>query len=169
MIANNILLIGFMGVGKGRVARELASMTGSFAVDTDDLIESFTNTEINKIFKNQGEIYFRTLEQRVAKWLEHQVTRTVISTGGGFFAVENLNNIGTVVFLKAGFAAILQEMQDHPRAKKKIKKRPLIRDFEKAKALFDRRQPLYLAKADIVVNVVGKGSAEIAREILAGL
>ena len=49
-MADNIILIGFMGVGKGRTARELSRLTGRFTVDTDDLIESFTKLKIRKIF-----------------------------------------------------------------------------------------------------------------------
>ena len=49
-MADNIILIGFMGVGKGRTARALAEKTGLFAVDTDDLIETMTKMKIRQIF-----------------------------------------------------------------------------------------------------------------------
>lgn len=42
----NIVLIGFMGVGKGRSARCLAAKTGRYALDCDDLIESSANSKI---------------------------------------------------------------------------------------------------------------------------
>ena len=54
-MTDNIVLIGFMGVGKGRTARALAARTGQFAVDCDDLIESFTNTKVKKIFSKFGD------------------------------------------------------------------------------------------------------------------
>ena len=165
MKEKNILLIGFMGVGKGRLARELAARTGFFALDTDDLIESFENRKIKKIFKEDGEPYFRGLEQQVANWLELHVSNTIISTGGGFFAVENLNRIGTVVYLKSDFDTILREMLEHPKAKKKIKKRPLFQDAKKAEELFTTRQPLYAAKADMVIDVPGRQPQDIASEI----
>ena len=59
----NIVLIGFMGVGKGRIARMLAAKTGRFAVDCDDLIESFSNSKVKKIFAQFG----RSEERRVGK------------------------------------------------------------------------------------------------------
>ena len=62
----NIVLIGFMGVGKGRTARMLAEKTGRFAVDCDDLIESFSNVKVKKIFAQFGEPRFRELEREVA-------------------------------------------------------------------------------------------------------
>ena len=81
----NILLVGFMGVGKGRTARALAAETGMFAVDTDDLIESFVKQKIRTLFAQRGELTFRKFEQRTGLWLENQVQGTIISTGGGFF------------------------------------------------------------------------------------
>ena len=42
----NIILIGFMGVGKGSVAREVVKESTLIAVDTDDLIESMENKKI---------------------------------------------------------------------------------------------------------------------------
>ena len=167
MGTGNLLLIGFMGVGKGRLARELAQRKGCFALDTDDLIESFENRKIRKIFKEDGEPYFRALERQVAEWLEKSVRNTVISTGGGFFAVENLNSIGTVVFLRAGFDSILNKMVTHPKAEKKLKKRPLFRDPKAAEKLFYERQPLYLAKADLVIDMEGKNISEVAESLIA--
>jgi len=35
----NIILIGFMGVGKGTIAREVIKYSDYMAIDTDDLIE----------------------------------------------------------------------------------------------------------------------------------
>lgn len=161
----NILFIGFMGVGKGTIARELAMRTALFAVDTDDLIESFSNRKIRTIFKEEGELYFRNLEKRVAIWLEHHVANSIISTGGGFVAVNNLNSIGTVVFLQLDFETILAKMMNHAKVNKKIKKRPLFQDLVKIRELFATRQPLYLAKADIIINLGGKSTLEAVDEL----
>jgi len=166
---SNIVLIGFMGVGKGRVARELAAQTGQFAIDTDDLIESFCNLKIRKIFRIYGEAYFRKIERKVAFWMEQKVKDTIVSTGGGFFAVENLNAIGTVIYLYSDFDTIIQEIMNHPKAEKKLKKRPLLRDIEKARDLFDERDPLYRKKAEIIIDVRNRESAATAREILSRL
>lgn len=166
-VANNILLIGFMGVGKGRTARALAAETGCLAIDTDDLIESFTKTKIRDIFSHQGEPAFRQLEQQVAQWLENQVLRTVVSTGGGFFMVENLRRIGRVVYLHSSLKDILATINKHPQAAQKIKKRPLLQDKEKAKALYQVRLPLYRGVADYEIDVEGRRTSEVAQEIKA--
>ncbi len=100
MKKNNIILIGFVGVGKWTVARAIVVESNMYAIDTDDLIESMENIAIKKIFALKGEDYFRNLEKKTAIWLESSVENTIISTGGGFYRQENLKNIGTVIYLK---------------------------------------------------------------------
>lgn len=165
-MTGNIVLIGFMGVGKGRTARMLAEKTGMFGVDCDDLIESFANEKVKKIFSKFGEPRFRELERQVAIWLENQVCHTIISTGGGFFKVPNIRKIGTVVYLHLDFDQILDGIYAHPNAKKKIKKRPLLKDLDNARALFEERLPLYRDIAAIEIQVGGRTLEDIAGDII---
>ena len=161
----NIVLIGFMGVGKGRTARMLAEQTGKFAVDCDDLIESFANSKVKQIFSESGEPHFRKLERKIASWLEKQVRDTIVSTGGGFYNVPNIRKIGTVVYLHSDFDEIVKAIKNHPNAKKKIKKRPLLQDLNAARVLFEERLPLYRNVADIEIKVSGKSIKKIATTI----
>ena len=142
-----------MGVGKGTIARELIKQTGQFGVDCDDLIESMENRKIKTIFEKDGEKYFRKIEKQTAIWLEKNVTNTIISTGGGFYKVKNLNKIGKVIYLQSSFEGIIERIKAQPNAEAKFKKRPLLNDMKKAKALFNERTPLYEEKADIIINV----------------
>lgn len=162
----NVVLIGFMGVGKGTVSREIVKQSGIVAVDTDDIIESMENRRIKKIFEVEGEPYFRNLERRVATWLSHSVRDTLISTGGGFYKVPNLKLIGKVVYLYSDFDSLYKRILKHPNAKSKIKKRPLFRELDKAKALFKERAPEYEKIADIIIDVRDKSAEEIAKEII---
>jgi len=162
----NIILIGFMGVGKGSVAREVIKNSNYIALDTDDLIESMENKKIKKIFEDEGEAYFRKIEKDVSIWLEKSVKNTLISTGGGFYKVKNLKKIGTIVLLDSPFDAIIKRIKDHPNAEKKLKKRPLLSDLKKAKELYKQRRPEYLKLADIVVDVTDKSALECTKEIL---
>jgi len=162
----NIVLIGFMGVGKGTVARALAKESKVYAIDTDDLIESLENRKIKDIFREDGEAYFRDLEKKTAKWLEKSVTDAIISTGGGFYKVKNLKKIGKIILLDASFDYIYQQILAHPNAKRKLAKRPLFQDSKKAKALYKERIPLYKSVADAVIMIEGKTPQEIAKEIL---
>jgi shikimate kinase len=162
----NIVLIGFMGVGKGSIARAMVKQTSMMALDTDDVIESIENRSIKEIFATDGEEYFRALERKTARWLKKKVEGTIISTGGGFFKVPALKKIGMIVLLNAPFDTIYKRILDHPDAPKKLKKRPLFQDIEKARVLYEERLSQYLKVADIVIDVSDKNVGTIAREIL---
>lgn len=162
----NIILIGFMGVGKGSIAREVVAQSNMIAIDTDDIIESMQNMRVKKIFETYGEAHFRALEARVAQWLEMSVSHTLISTGGGFYKQENLKRIGIVVLLEAPFERIYERILAHPNAEKKLKKRPLFQDKKRAKALYDERYNDYHRVADVVVDVSEKELRLCAQEII---
>ena len=162
----NLVLIGFMGVGKGTIARALVRKSGMFGLDSDDLIESIENRKIKTIFEEDGEEYFRAMEKKTAKWLSQNVTNSIISTGGGFFKVDELNEIGKVIYLKSSFDGIIEKLKAQPNAKQKFKKRPLLNDIEKAKTLFNKRSPLYEAKADIIINVEEQNINKIINKLI---
>ena len=162
----NIVLIGFMGVGKGTIARAFIKENKKISLDTDDLIESMENRKIKAIFEEDGENHFRKLEEKIAKWLEKNVKNCVISTGGGFYKVDNLTKIGTVVYLKSSFEGILKRLKEHENAELKLAKRPLLSDLVKAKKLFDEREKAYEAKADITIDVEDKKIKTIVDELL---
>ncbi|RME86856.1 MAG: shikimate kinase [Planctomycetota bacterium] len=82
MTKNNLLLTGFMGVGKTTLGKLLAQRLNMGFVDTDQEIEKEYGP-ISCIFENYGEPYFRDLEWKVAQKLVLQDNQ-VISTGGGF-------------------------------------------------------------------------------------
>ena len=166
MKKNNIILIGFMGVGKGTVARALVKKSNMFAIDTDDLIESMENRKIKKIFEDEGEPYFRALEKKTALWLQKSVSNTIISTGGGFYKQENINKIGKVVYLKSSFQGILDRINEAPNAENKLKKRPLLQNIDEAIKLYESRAKEYEKVAKIVVDVEKKDLKDIVKEIL---
>ncbi len=168
-MSKNIILIGFMGVGKGRTARMLAEKTGCYTVDTDDLIETMVKMKIRDIFARHGEPHFRDLEQQTADWLRKNVKHTIVSTGGGFFQVKKLHKLGLIVYLHSDVEAIIASIRNHPNAKKKIKKRPLLQDLDQAKILFARRLPLYRKAADMEINVEGRDIESVADEIMGRL
>jgi shikimate kinase len=162
----NVVLIGFMGVGKGSVAREVIKHSEYITIDTDDLIESMENKKIKKIFQEDGEKHFRDIERKVGHWLQTSIKNTLISTGGGFYKQKNIKDVGTIVLLDSPFEEIIKRIKEHPNAVRKIKKRPLLNDMAQAKKLYEERRPEYLEIADIVVDVTGKSAYDCAKEIL---
>ena len=142
-----------MGVGKGTTARAFTKKFGTYIMDTDDLIESKENKEVKKIFSRKGEAYFREQEQATADWIEACVTGTFISCGGGFYKVNNLKKLGTVVLLDASFEWIHKRLKTAKNSENKLAKRPLFSQEEEARKLYDEREKAYRKLADVVVDV----------------
>lgn len=162
---NNIVLIGFMGVGKGTIARALYNETKFFPLDCDDLIESAYNLKIKKIFAKHGEDEFRKIEKKLAKFIEKNVNNAIVSTGGGFYKVPNLKKLGTIIYLKSDFDSIIKRIETSPNAEKKLAKRPLLKDLNEAKKLFDKREDEYEKVADLIVDVSDKSPKMVALKI----
>lgn len=142
-----------MGVGKGTTARAFTKKYDTYIIDTDDLIESKEKKEIKKIFAKEGEAYFRAQEQETADWIEKCVRGTLISCGGGFYKVDNLKKLGTVVLLDASFEWIYNRLKTAKNAKAKLAKRPLFSKEKEARKLYKEREKAYRKLADVVVNV----------------
>jgi len=152
-LKQNIILIGFMGVGKGTTARAFSKKYGTYIIDTDDLIESKENKEVKKIFAKHGEAYFREQEQATADWIEKRVQGTFISCGGGFYKVNNLKKLGTVVLLDASFEWIHNRLKTAKNSESKLAKRPLFAQEKEARKLYKEREKAYRQLADVVVDV----------------
>ncbi|GAB6045395.1 shikimate kinase [Caminibacter profundus] len=163
MISTNIILIGFMGSGKSTLARALARELNTYFIDTDNLIENFENKSINKIFESEGEQSFREKERYCFNWIKHNVKSTVISVGGGFpIFIPEIKEAGIVIYLKVPFEEILKRMDEN-----EIKKRPLFKDIQKAKELYEKRDKIYTKLADFIIeNKNLSKSIEEVKEIL---
>lgn len=162
---NNIILIGFMGVGKGTTARAFSKAYNIYNIDTDDLIESKENRKVKKIFAKNGEKYFRKLEQDTANWIESSVSNTLISCGGGFYKVDNLSKLGKVILLDASFEWIYNGLLNATNSINKLKKRPLFSDLVKAEELYNERKLIYTKLADVIITVENKTLDEVISEL----
>lgn len=169
MRKENIILIGFMGVGKGTIARALVKSSDYFSVDTDDLIESMENTKIKKIFEQKGEPYFRELEKKCANWCQHNLEATIISTGGGFYKQKNIKDIGRIIYLESTFNKIIDSLRNAPNSKKKFKKRPLLNDLNEAEKIYIQRVEEYKNVADIIINIEDCDEQTVVNNILKAL
>lgn len=144
----NIVLCGFMGSGKTVVGKELSKIMGRKFVDTDELIEAEQGITISAIFAAKGEEYFRDLEFEMCKKVA-EMKNVVVSTGGGAMTfsrnVEAIKKGSRVVFLDASFDVICDRVGTGST-------RPLFKNRENAKKLYDERKEKYLAASDIVIN-----------------
>ncbi len=61
----SLVLVGMMGTGKSTIGKEVAKKLKIEFIDTDMLIEDEANMTITEIFKQNGEKYFRELEEKI--------------------------------------------------------------------------------------------------------
>ena len=160
----NIVLTGFMGVGKTEVGRELSAILGWKVVDVDDEIVKSKKMSINEIFSRFGEPAFRGMETEMIKKVSRK-KNVIISTGGGAVLrqenMEFLKTSGVVVCLTARPETILKRTSRN-------RERPLLHvedPLQRIHDLLEARGPFY-EKADIMIDTEGKSPIGIAEEIL---
>ncbi len=80
----NLVFLGMMGSGKSSIGLMVSKKLNIDFIDIDQEIEKKTGMTISKIFENQGEKYFREVEESITLKLLKR-SKTVISLGGGAF------------------------------------------------------------------------------------
>ncbi|WP_290459501.1 shikimate kinase [Romboutsia ilealis] len=162
-----IILIGFMGVGKTSVGKQLARKLDFNFIDTDYEIERLSNKSIPEIFEQYGENYFRKLENSILeKFVKNE--DIVIATGGGIITTkENYNilkNEEKVIFLDGSVETIINHVQNERN------QRPLLKESEnlskKIEELLYARYEKYIEVSDILIDINGKNIDEVISQIL---
>jgi shikimate kinase len=160
-----IYLVGFMGSGKSTVGRELARRMGWSFFDIDDEIEAVGEMAISEIFERRGEEEFRRIESAVLRrhvgWIE-QGRPAVVALGGGAYVAEANRQLllanGIAVWLDCPWETVERRVSQ-------ASHRPLARDAEKFRKLFDERRAIY-ALADVRVPVESDDPAAAVETIL---
>lgn len=160
-----LYLVGFMASGKTTIGRSVADELGWCFVDTDDEIEASQGVSIREIFDTRGEEEFRKVETEVIRQRIRMVERgrpTVMALGGGAFAHEGnfelIENNGVTVWLDCPFMLVNERV-------KSASHRPLARDPEKLRRLYELRRPAY-SRADFRIEVHGDDPAPVVADIL---
>lgn len=138
----NIYLIGFMGVGKSTVAKELSKKLDCKLIDTDEEIEAREDSSISDIFETKGEEYFRGLERELIRELSSE-DNLIVSCGGGIIKsdenIKLMRESGKVILLFASPETIYHRVKDN-------NTRPLLQDnpgIEGIKRLLNEREEYY--------------------------
>ena len=160
-----IYLVGFMASGKTTVGRLLADELGWSFADVDEDIESSQGSSIASIFVTRGEDEFRDIEQQAVQKRIREVERgkpMVVALGGGTFTrptnQEMLSSNGVTIWLDCPFAKVCDRVRGFTH-------RPLARDPEKFKELYDSRRDEY-DKAEYRIEVDSDDPAAIDAAIM---
>ena len=159
----NIVFLGMMGSGKSLIGNLVSKKLNIPFIDIDYLIEEHAGMSISEIFKNNGEDYFRNLEEKITlKTLKNN--KSVIALGGGGFINDKIRKD---ILLKH-FSFWLD--WDESILLKRIrgsKKRPLA--FKSAdkeiKAIIKKRAKIY-SKAQFRINCNKLTKTEIINKII---
>ncbi|MBY6277817.1 shikimate kinase, partial [Symbiobacterium thermophilum] len=139
----NIVLIGFMGVGKTTIGQLVAKKLYRDFIDVDQEIEKRHHMSIPAIFEQMGENYFRKVERELIVDLCTNTRLKIISLGGGAYLQEEVRNAclshGIVVFLDLSW----ENWKD--RLPSIVHDRPLLKNkaLEEIKQLFELRKQAY--------------------------
>lgn len=158
-------LVGFMGSGKSTIGKAIANNLSWTFVDLDDDIEARAGIPIARIFEEQGEAEFRRLEAECLAVRVKQARNShplVVALGGGAFVQpvnrELLATAGVSIWLDCPFERIDRRVAG-------FSHRPLARDPEAFRRLFDSRREFY-ASADYTVAVTSDDPDQAVQDIL---
>ncbi len=157
-----IVLIGFMAAGKTRAANSIARRIGETAVDTDALLTERFGEPIPSYFEREGEAAFRAAEEEVV--LEAIARGGVVSLGGGAVVPERVQEV-----LAGQLTVWCRVRESVAWERSKGTARPLARDREAFKALFEEREPVYRRLARAVLPRGGDETPWLAAPWLAAI
>ena len=148
-----IVITGFMGCGKTRIARRLAERLNLEFVDLDEYITACHGRSPAQLINEDGEAAFRAIESKALLEVLKNKSASVIALGGGAWIKKRNRKLideysGLSVWLDAPFEICWSRIQAS------VDERPLARTKQQARALYERRRPVYqLAKIHVQVPV----------------
>lgn len=171
-MAKSIFLIGYRGTGKSSVARALAELVGLDAIDSDDLIEHRAGKSIARIFAENGEEFFRDLEEQTVAEL-CAAKPAVVALGGGAVlrpaTRKRLAGAGDVVWLTAQpetLAARISADRDTTQRRPGLTSRGVLAEIKQVLA---DRTPIYRECATLVVDTEGRSPQQVAEAIYSSI
>jgi len=161
---DTIIFTGFSGSGKTTIGKHFAELINAAYFDTDSIIEAETGRRISDIFSNEGEAYFRNLEEKQILKILSISGKKVISLGGGASLAninDKLKNCRTV-WLYSDLPTCISRIE--------INDKPKLSNLSttEIEELFVRRQELYFNNADAIIlnqdnkNIIEQLYAEIS-------
>lgn len=157
-----ITLVGMAAAGKSTLGELLAKRLDWGQLDTDRYLESYYAQPLQSILDTFGLKEFLRIEEHLVS--ELNLARTIISTGGsviyGPAAVARLKKLGPIVLLDIDEETFVDRVGNGENRGLAIAPGKTMRD------LYNERQPLYRAAADITVNTAESSPEECVDIIL---
>ena len=166
-----IFLNGYMGAGKSLIGHKLSTELNHNYVDLDEQIELIEQTDIQSIFQQKGELYFRNLENKVLRDILEKDEDMVVSLGGGTPCYGNnlewiqKSSGSRTVYLKATVKTLTDRLfleKVHRPVISHLQTKPELEEFLR-KHLFERAY--YYNQSDIIVDVDNRNPEEIVKDI----
>ncbi len=146
----HVALVGFMGAGKTTLGIQVAERLGRTFVDLDRELERTLRLTIPELFAQRGETEFRVLEAEAALDTLRNARPAVVALGGGAVETEAIRR----ALRERALTVLLDGDPGIAWTRVGGTGRPLARDEESFRALFERRRPLYADVADAVAQDV---------------
>ena len=154
-----------MGTGKTTVGRTVAHRLGFRCIDSDHEIERLSGKPISRIFSEEGEAHFRSLERAFVE-TGHPPVKVLVACGGGLVVQPGMLGLlkerGVVICLHASIETILSRAGRHGPT------RPLLNVEDpdaRARALYAEREPIYKS-AGTVILTDGRPLSEVAAHVI---
>ena len=160
----SLVLTGMMGVGKTKIGRLLAKRLLLKFIDVDKVIEKNQGKSIKRIFEENGEPFFREIEERITlKILKKK--RAVIALGGGAFMNNQIRlkvlKSCTSIWLKVNLKSLIKRY-------KKNDRRPLLNTRKTdvdLKKMYELRKKIYRF-ANFRINCDNMRKSQVVDKIL---
>jgi shikimate kinase/3-dehydroquinate synthase len=140
----HLVLVGFMGAGKTTIGREVAERLGRRFVDLDREIEQEQGLPVAGLFAARGEAAFRVLERQAALEALRAGVPAVISFGGGALGSTQIRD----GLRERALTVLLDVDVDEAWRRVAGSDRPLARDEDEFRQLYEERRGLYDEAAD---------------------
>ena len=140
-LERHLALVGFMGAGKSTLGPPLAERLGRPFVSVDAVVEERSGTSVSDLFETRGEAAFRELEEEATADVLSRRPLAVVELGGGALASERTRTLLAELALSVHIEIEPDEAWDRVSGTG----RPLARDPQAFRALYDERLTLYEA------------------------
>jgi len=162
MLLRNLVLIGMPASGKSTLGVILAKALGLDFMDTDVFIQAREGRTLREIIRTRGTAAFRKLETRYVCGLD--LSGFVVATGGsvvfGHEAMQHLQRLGCVVWLKVGLEALRVRIGD-------LERRGVLHEPGQTLAdILAEREALYAQYAQVTLPCDGKTPEHIVAELV---